>query len=143
MAVNAGEPFVNAHVQRKWVHIVLDNAAGTVTIDATNTSPELINKCEVVTSATTGSIITEQTFTGANGTTIFGIGLLDGLAKGPVTGHAVFYDNTIANGCIGGMVAAIPTNGVTTSNNVAVKVTFVSTLAAKTGKAHVFLEYAA
>lgn len=141
MATNAGEPYVNAHAQRKFYHLVLNNAAGTVTIDAANTDLFLLGKVEVVSSAIAGTVLTEQTYTGANGTTAFGIGILDGLAI-RVSGYGVFFDNTIANGAIGATVAAVAAQGmpgVTTSGNCAVIATFVSTLAAKTGKAHIFL----
>lgn len=145
MSVNAGESFVNAHMQRKFVHLVLDNAAGTVTVDATNTEPNLIGKVEVKTSAVVGTVVTEYTWTAPNGTTIFGIGLLDGLAKGPISGFAFFLDNTKASGVVGAVVAqdsATAPAGITTSSNVAVRLTFTSTMAALTGKIHVFLEYA-
>lgn len=145
MAINAGESFVNTHVQRKIAVINLLNTAGTVTIDTTNLDPLLANRCEVISSAIAGTIIPEQTYTGANGTTVFGLGLLDGLASGPVTG-VVFTGTTSGSmvagavGTVGGISGQTPA-GVTTSKNVAVLLTLPATAASGTGKYVVILQW--
>lgn len=143
MAYNAGESFVEQHVQRKQARIVVDNASGTFTIDTTLTDPLLVGKCEVVTSAVAGSVVTEQTFTGANATTAIGIGLLDGLAKGPVTGMAISYITATGVPLIGKLVAISgqAVTGITTSGNVAVLTGFGATIAGAAGKVHILLEY--
>lgn len=143
MAYNAGEGTVDQHVQRKLARIVVDNASGTFTIDTTLTDPLLVGKCEVVTSAIAGTILTEQTYTGANATTAIGIGLLDGLASGPVTGHAMSYITASGVPLIGKLVAISgqTINGVTTSKNVAVLTGFGATIAGAAGKVHIFLDW--
>ena len=143
MAYNAGESFVDQHVQRKQARIVLDNASGTFTIDTTLTDPNLVNKCEVVTSAIAGTLLTEQTYTGANATTAIGVGLLDGLAKGPVTGMAISYITATGVPLIGKIVAISgqTQTGITTSGNVAILTGFGATIAGAAGKVHILLDY--
>lgn len=143
MAVNAGESFVNQHVQRKIARIVLDNASGTFTIDQARTDPALIGKIEVVTSAIAGTILTEQTYTGANATTAVGIGILDGLAKGPVVGEAISYISSTGVPLCGTVVgiSGQGTTGVTSSGNVAVLTAFGATIAGAAGKVIIRLEW--
>jgi outer membrane lipoprotein SlyB len=144
MAINAGEPFVNDAAQSKVLRIPLANAAGTVTIDTANMHPSLANKVEIVASAIAGTLLPEQTYTGANGTTAFGIGLLDGLAVGPVAGWALVgaTSGSMVAGTVGTVagISGQATPGITTSKNVAVLVTLPATAAAGTGKIEVFLE---
>jgi hypothetical protein len=143
MAYNAGEPLVNQHVQRKFARIVLDNASGTFTVDAARTDPALIGKVEVVVSAIAGTLLTEQTFTGANATTAIGIGLLDGLAVGPVTGEAISYISATGvplAGTVVGISGQAPA-GVTTSKNVAVLTGFGASIAGAAGKVVIRLEW--
>ena len=143
MAYNAGESFVEQHVQRKYARIVVDNATGTFTIDTTLTDPSLVGKCEVVTSAIAGTVLTEQTYTGANATTAIGIGLLDGLANGPVTGMAISYITASGVPLIGKIVgiASQPATGITTSKNVAILTGFGASIAGAAGKVHIILEW--
>jgi uncharacterized membrane protein (DUF441 family) len=143
MAYNAGEPLVNQHVQRKIVRVVVDNATGTFTIDAALTDPALLGKVEVVTSAIAGTLLTEQTFTGANATTAIGLGLLDGLAIGPVTGMVVSYITASGVPLIGKVttIAGQAVLGITTSKNVAVLSGFGASIAGAAGKVHFLLEY--
>lgn len=143
MAVNAGEPFVNQHVQRKFARIVLDNASGTFTIDTARTDSALVGKCEVVVSAIAGTLLTEQTYTGANATTAIGIGLLDGLAKGPVYGEAISYISASGVPLVGtlvGISGQVP-QGVTTSGNVAMLTAFGATIAGAAGKVVINLHW--
>lgn len=143
MAYNAGEPFVNQHLTRKQARIVVDNASGTFTIDTTLTDPLLVGKCEVVTSAIAGTVLTEQTYTGANATTAIGIGLKDGLAVGPVTGMAISYITATGVPLVGKLVAISgqTVTGITTSKNVAVLTGFGATIAGAAGKVHIILEW--
>jgi hypothetical protein len=143
MAYNAGEPFVQAHTNRKQARIVVDNATGTFTIDTALTDPNLVGKCEVVTSAIAGTVLTEQTYTGANATTALGIGLLDGLAKGPVTGMAISYITASGVPLIGKLVtiSGQTVTGITTSANVAVLTGFGASIAGAAGKVHILLDW--
>jgi hypothetical protein len=143
MALNAGESFVQTHVQRKVARIVLDNASGTFTIDAARTSPELVGKVEVVVSAVAGTLLPEQTYTGANATTAIGIGLLDGLAAGQVTGHAISFVSAtgVPLACTLVGIAAQTVPGVTSSKNVAMLTAFGATIAGAAGKVIIFLEW--
>lgn len=134
----------------------------SVTIDTATIDPSLIGQVEVVASAIAGTLLTEQTFTGAStlaATGIIGIGLLEsggvgqtnGMAKS-VSGYGVILSNSgaanagtaCAAGFTVGGIAGQTVPGITTSGNVAVLCTVVgaaTTLnaAAGTGKAVIHL----
>lgn len=143
MAYNAGEAFVDQHVQRKYARIVLNNNSGTFTIDTTLTDVALVGKCEVVTSAIAGTLLTEQTYTGANATTAIGVGLLDGIASGPVFGHALSFITAsgVPLACTMVGISGQTPQGVTTSKNVAMLTAFGATIAGAAGKVIIFLEW--
>jgi hypothetical protein len=154
MAFNyAGDPGVDAAAGAKHIIVpftITNNAVTpTIAIDAAaagdfGVSQDLLGKCEFVASAIAGSVVTEQTFTGADITAAVckvGFGILDGTARDKVWGYAQILGNTVStnDAAAGGPSAATPWTllasftvggisgqtraGITSSNNVAVLLT--------------------
>lgn len=154
-----GEKHTNA---KHYVIPLIITDQTSVTIDTANLDPALVGQVEVVNTAIAGTLLTEQTFTGANSlaaTAVIGIGILEsdavgattGLAK-RVSGYGVVLSNTGAGNTgtagaggftVGGITGqTIP--GISTSGNVAVLCTIVGGVtslnaAAGAGKAVIHL----
>jgi hypothetical protein len=98
MTIIAADSLQQEAVQSKHIIVPLIITDQTsITIDTTNIAPNLRNKVEIVNTAIAGTLVTEQTFTGANtlaATSVVGVGVIDGLAKGPVSGYIEILGNS-------------------------------------------------
>lgn len=147
------EKYSNKRKVGIWLTLTDDASTPAVAINTTLTDPDLIGQVEVVSSATTGVLVTEQTFTGVDlgaAAGVIGIGVLDGNAKS-VSGYMTILSNTgaanvavatVGGGKVGGISGqTIP--GVSSSGNVACLITLIGAtpvLDAATGTGLAYLE---